>query len=223
MEKLSTPKVDSGRRESGEQMLEDAFVSVVQERIIETMSEALEEAGFTPEQERTFRKHLASLPLQDINGVLSIPYELRHMRLSKLHERVEDGTSVAEIVDSIAREARERKFTIGYHMSNAEIAPVKTAKSEAWAIDGREQDHRDSDLPMAYYSTDLANLYDKKRARFLYIIRADMGPETTHKQDNDGTWGRAGKLDIVERLGYEDVMREARERVRREPELKEVA
>ncbi len=200
--------------ENREKMLEDSFLSVVYERVIESMSEALEEAGFSPEDERMFRKSLSTLPVVEIGGVLSMPYELRQRRLPKLFEKMKEGMSIADIVQQLASEARERGFRLGYHMSNFDIAPLpKKEGGESWTVDGKEQDHRDADLPMAYYSTDLANLYAKKRARFLYIVRAETAAGTTHKQDNDGSWGRAPKLDVVDKLNYEDVMREVRARV----------
>ena len=195
-----------------ERVLEDAFMTEVQDRILESFSDALEDSGFTAEETEQFRAQLSQLSLSDVQGVLSMPHELRERRFPKFLARVHAGESITTIVQDLVREARERGFTIGYHMSNSDILPRKGKESTAWVIDGKEQDHRDNDLPMAYYSTSLQSLYGSKRARFLYIVRADTGRETTHKQDNDGTWGRATKLDIVDKLDYESVISKARDR-----------
>ncbi len=213
-EKFLKPRSIELPVESRDKILEDAFLTSVQGRILESFSEALEEGGFTSDEENEFRSELSKLSLKDLNGVLSMPHELKQMRLPRLHERVESGMSVHEIVMQLVKEAQERGFTIGYHMSASDIKPKPggMARPDSWTIDGKEQDHRDNDMPMAYYSTSLSHLYGKKRARFLYIIRSEMGEHTTHKQDNDGAWGRATKLDIVEKLEYEDVMKEARMR-----------
>src|SRR5690349_16296432 len=74
-------------------------------------------------------------------------------------------------------------FSIGYHVS-----PFAT---EGDTIIGKEPDHRDNDLPRAYYSSDYKHLYLKKHGNHLYAVRAEMGPDTSHRQDNDGAWGRA--------------------------------
>jgi hypothetical protein len=199
---------------SPDRILEDAFLTVVQQRILESFSDALSESGFTGDEESEFRSEISRLSLEDLGGVLSMPHELKQMRLPKLHERITSGMAIHDVVGLLVKESRERGFKIGYHMSNSDIQPRAAAKgkTESWTIDGREKDHRDNDLPMAYYSTSLSHLYGKKRARFLYIIRAETGTGTTHKPDNDGAWGRATKLDVVDKLDYEEVMTDARNR-----------
>ena len=211
---------------SSEEILEDSFLNVVRRRILDAFSDSLDEAGFSPEEESEFRRELASLPLPAIKGVLSMPLELRQTILPRIHERISrHETTIQQTVRQLAEQSRERGFTLGYHMSSADIMPSASASGmpQTWVIQGRERDHRDHDLPMAYYSTDLANLYGKKKAQYIYIVRAETGPDTTHRQDNGGSWGRAAGLDVVDRLDYESVMQEAREQARREREAQEAA
>lgn len=202
-------------RPSADRVTEEILLSSVHEQILEGLADSLEEAGFTPEQEQDFRSELSKLSLSDVNGVLSMPYELKQTRLPKLAEKIRSGVPVTEIVRVLADEAKKMGYTLGYHMSNSDIMH-KRGRSGAisWIVDGREQDHRDNDLPMAYYSTSLSKLYGAKRARFLYIVRSETGEGTTHKQDNDGSWGRATKLDIVEKSDYELLMSEARKKAK---------
>lgn len=193
-----------------ERMREDAFSRVIQRDVIEGFKDALAEAGFSAEEDQEFDNALGAFPETVRSGLLSMPFSLRANRLSKFHERVVKGElSVEDMVGLLAKEAEEKKFCLGYHVSNADILPrkVKTGGIE-WSVDGKEADHRDGDVAMAYYSTGLKTLYGRKRARFIYVVRADKGPDTTHRQDNDGSWGRAPKLDVVAKFDLEQVMRE---------------
>lgn len=207
---------DTVKPERVDQVLEDSFISVVHERILDEFEDSLDEAGFTEPDIQRFREHLNALPAERLSGILSQPYELRTRRLTRFSERLHKGeVTIPDIVDTLAREATERDFVLGFHMSNHDVLPRLAKNGEmAWIIDGKEPDHRDNDLPMAYYSTDLTHLYGRKKARFIYIIRAERGKDTSHRQDNDGAWGRAPKLDIVAKLDYLRTMDEARRRAK---------
>ena len=73
-------------------------------------------------------------------------------------------------------------------------------------IDGTEKDHRDNDLPKAYYSFDYRHLYRAKNPKYLYLI-ASLSSDKT-----DGVeWGRASSLSIIDYVKIEDVDREVEE------------
>lgn len=196
-----------------ERIREDAFTRIVQRDVIENFKDALAEAGFSSEEEEEFENAFATLSEQLKSGVLSLPFALREKRLSRFHERITRGElTVADMVKEFAKEAGERHFCLGYHVSNADIVPRKGKNGEVdWGVDGKEADHRDNDITMAYYSTSLKTLYGRKNVRFLYVVRSEKGPHTTHRQDNDGSWGRAPKLDIVAKFDLDSVMSEVRD------------
>lgn len=196
-----------------ERIREDAFSRIIQREVIENFKDALAEAGFSLEQEHEFESAFAPLSEKAKSGVLSLPFSLREIRLKRFHERIEKGELTVEgMVKQLADEAAERHFCLGYHVSKADILPKQGKKGEvSWGVDGKEADHRDNDITMAYYSTSLATLYGKKHSKYLYVVRSEKGPNTTHRQDNDGSWGRAPKLDIVAKFDLEQVMKEVRD------------
>lgn len=194
---------------------ESIFVSVINEKLLEEFEDALYESEFEEEEVEEFKKNLESYSFEDIKQILSLPYEIRVRRLAVLKKNISEGKmTIAGAIERLKSDAAKEGYTLGYHVSDAEVIPRKDAKtgSEAWIIDGKEEDHRDDDLPMAYYSTDLEHMYRKKRARYMYLVRAHTGENSPHRQDNDGAWGRASKLDVIARLDLEGVMGEVNRR-----------
>lgn len=210
---MSIDSISSQPDDYRERIREDAFTRVIQRDVIENFKDALAEADFSAEEEQAFDNAFGSLPEKIKSGVLSLPFALRAKRLARFHERVAAGEmSMEDVVSNLAKEAEERQFCLGYHVSNADIAVQKGKNGELeWGVDGKEADHRDNDITMAYYSTSLRTLYGRKNTRFLYVVRSEKGPNTTHRQDNDGSWGRAPKLDIVAKFDLEQVMKEVRD------------
>ncbi len=87
---------------------------------------------------------------------------------------------------------------MGYHTSPHDIKPDDSGH---WNIKGFEQDHRDSDLSKAYYSTKYRHLFKKRDPKFIYIVGTDP-----HTHGTDGNWSRAGMLSIVARVPFSDVV-----------------
>lgn len=186
---------------------EFAFTQAVLGHVLGAFEESLEDVGFEPEQVEEFKKSLRTLDEEGIRGVLSLPYELREGRLSRLKKRIDEGElTVGEVVELLHKEASLKGYTIAFHVSDYDIP--KNEAHGAWVVDGKEQDHRDADLPRAYYSLDFEHLYTGKKAGFIYLVRAQTGEGTSHRQDNDEKWGRATKLDIIDRLHYDQLMEE---------------
>ncbi len=172
---------------SPEEMKEYIFSEAVLTNVLDSFEDSLDEAGFTPAQMDDIKQKLEKLSQEDLKGALSLPRETRVRYLSRYVDK-----PTQELVDSLVSNARKYGFTLGYHISPQDI--------KSGHIDGTEKDHRDNDLMRAYYSILYKNLYLKKAADNLYIIRAETGPNSSHKQDTDGSWGRASSLAIIDKL-----------------------
>ena len=189
---------------------EKMFEINIMNYLLEEFEEALYEIGFEDAEVESIRKNLQVLhSAEEIKGALAIPEENRIQYLSRIKEQTK---SPDEFVDALVATAKKYGFTIGYHVSATEI-PGTT-------IIGRESGHRDDDLGRAYYSTDYKNLFLKKRGNFLYVVRAETGPGSAHRQDNDNSWGRASALAIVGRLDLkkmlDSVNKQTRESLRKD-------
>jgi hypothetical protein len=90
--------------------------------------------------------------------------------------------------------------TLGYHVSDKSVEP----SGVDWVIQGTELDDRD-DMKMAYYSLDYENFYRKKPASQLYFVRAETGERSSHRRDQNGKWGRATQLAIVDQISLREV------------------
>ncbi len=95
---------------------------------------------------------------------------------------------------------------LGFHVTPFFINKIKNQKSnrESWNIKGTEQDHRNNDQPMAYYSLSLERLFRKKEIKKIYVVRANLSEGSNHYPDNDGHWGRSGSLSIVSEIEFSD-------------------
>lgn len=95
---------------------------------------------------------------------------------------------------------------LGFHVTPFFINKIKNQKSnrESWNIKGTEQDHRNNDQPMAYYSLSLERLFRKKEIKKIYVVRANLAEGSNHYPDNDGHWGRSGSLSIVSEIEFSD-------------------
>jgi hypothetical protein len=189
---------------------EGIFLNQVNRHLLQVFEDALDAVGFSDDKVVAFMEKLSDLSSEEINSVLSLPLEIRTRRLTALKQQVDEGMSVPDAVSRLQRESIESGFKIGYHVSNHEILPKLDPKTKemVWYVEGKEADHRDNDLTMAYYSLDLAHLYRYKKARYLYLIRAMTGPDTSHKRDNNTQWGRAGRLDVIDRIDLDKLLRE---------------
>lgn len=194
-----------------EMLRERFFQQMVASTLIESVTDELYEAGFSSVNASEFIKALSELSEFDKRATFAYPAVLRPKLFEKYAEKIEQGAITAEeALAELRDKAKEAGFTIGFHLSQSDVQPEKGD----WKIRGTEKDHRHDDLPMAYYSLDYTNRYLKKPARFLYIVRVETKDESGHYRDNDGTWGHAPSLAIVEQIDMLSLERALDERMR---------
>ncbi len=131
----------------------------------------------------------------------------------KYHEDIEDRrTSVANAVRDICQKNKKYGFTVGYHLSDHHIPK---ANNGAWDIKGNEFDDRDNRW-MAYYSEDYLNRYKKKSGKYLYVVRAEISPDSSHKRDLSNKWGRASLLSIIDECDMREIEQGINEAIKNE-------
>lgn len=200
------------RREARDIVREQMFLQMVAGKILDTFTEEMEELCIDDEVLTDIHATFNSLTEENKRAVLAIPKELRSSLFNRYKELIEDGKMTgADVVLDILEKARRHHFTLGYHLSQFDIKP---AKDGSWVVHGTEKDHRNNDTPMAYYSRDYLHRYLKKRADYLYIVRAELKENSGHYQDNDGSWGRAPSLSIVEKIDMNALEKEIDERMK---------
>lgn len=194
--------------ETRERSREQLFRAIVTEKLLRDIEDSLRDHDFSDAEIDAFERNLRVLPPERILGILAVPYELRDTLFSRARERIDAGK---ETIESWARwldaTAQERGFTIGYHISKAQIPPRHDERHpdrETWTIRGNELDDRD-DMKMAYYSLDYENLFRKNRGTFLYLVRAETGEGTAHKRDLKNNWGRANMLSVIAEFNLPEV------------------
>ncbi len=193
--KAAIPEVENRMRESLRDMIFDQLVAG---KVLDTFQEELDDAEFDHETQREIANAFASLAEADKRAVLAIPAQLRPQVFARYAKQVEAGTLTgAGMMEDMLAKAKKYGFTLGFHLSPNDI---KQEKDGSWNIRGTEKDHRHNNMPMAYYSMDYSNRYLKKPSRFLYVIRAETGEHTSHYPDNDGTWGHASSLAIIDKI-----------------------
>lgn len=207
---MSGPK--EPRREARDIVREQIFMQMVAARLIDTFTEEMEDLYMAPEVLTEIHATFDNLTEENKRAVLSIPAELRPALFKRYKEQIEDGKMTgAGVVLDILEKARKHNFTLGYHLSQYDIKP---GKDGSWVVQGTEKDHRNNDTPMAYYSRDYLHRYLKKRADYLYIVRAELKENSGHYQDNDGSWGRAPSLSVIEQIDMVALEKEIDERMK---------
>lgn len=182
------------------------FSSIVTERLIEDFEDSLFDVGFEVKEVDDIKDSMLLLSNGEILSVLSVPYDIRKDFLSKYKKLLDGGNiGVEGVVFDILNKTKNKGYTVGYHLSPANIKPTKTSRGSTWIVNGYEVDDRD-DKPMAYYSTDYSHIYRKRRgSNKLYIVRAETGEGTSHKLDSSNNWGRAPSLSIITCLEMSDL------------------
>jgi|GEM_PF-1742525 len=217
---MSAETVESKSKAPAEQERElteeEVFRNLVNEGLFETFYDALDEAGFDDDELDQFKDAITSLPSERISGVLSLPAELRPIRLARFHEMSVSGKVTPEgIVSKLDEEAQEFGYRLGYHVSPERIEPEQSPDGRtAWTVKGYDPDDRDGGMPMAYYALDYENIFRKRPdARYMYVIRAQTGEGTPHKVDTSNNWGRAPGLSVIQEFDIREIEEEVREEV----------
>jgi len=144
------------------------------------------------------RKILAEYSDEEVVGAISLPYQLRQETFKRFANMISSGEKTSEeVIRNLVEGSKKYGFGVGYHTSPKDIRP--NSQTNEWFIKGTENDHRDSDLSRAYYSSRFRHLYKAKEVGYIYAIR-------THPEDRtDGNWSRASSLSVIMRVPFKEV------------------
>lgn len=207
------PSVFRDRRaEDRDKLKETIFSQLVAVKVLEHFHDDLFETDLPEETIDEIVTAFEALTEENKRRVLAIPAQLRKKQFTRYADLIKEGKMTpAGVVLDILEKASKNGFSIGFHLSPRDIKPERDG---SWVIKGTEKDHRHNDTPMAYYSHDYANRYLKKPVQFLYVIRSEDGPTSSHHKDNDGSWGHAPSLSIIDQIDMKALETEMDERLR---------
>jgi hypothetical protein len=194
-----------------EELFEQIFNNIVNNRILEDFQEdietALDELDLDTDNIEDAQEALNFFNPEEQKQVLSLPASIRISRFKNILPKIRDKNGKIDFVvffNSLLAESKKLGSTLGYHISPKNI---NRQEGQDWCIQASDFDDRDNQK-MAYYSMDYLNLYRKKQGNFLYVVRAETGQGSSHRQDNDGKWGRASRLSIISCIPLDDLDRE---------------
>lgn len=187
-----------------EHLRDSLFEQLVAAQILDSFMGDLSISGLSEELVDEFEEEFATLTESQKVAVLSVPAELRVTFFSRYTKAVDKGefTNGKEVLNDMLAKAEKHGYTLGYHLS---LYDIRSQKDGSWYVRGTEKDHRHNDIPMAYYSMSYSKRYRDKPSQYLYVVRAETGKNTSHYKDNDGTWGHAANLSIVEKINMPEL------------------
>jgi hypothetical protein len=205
----NVPPAPENRKET-KTLRENIFHEVVATKIVDTYEKELERVGFSEDAINAFREEVVSLSLEDRERLFAYPWELKQRALPMFAEKIKTGKeTVALMVQKLVSVSEQQHRKIAFHASKENIFPkveqVGSVKSPTWVIYGRESDHRDNDLPMAYYSFDYEHLYRTKSPDYIYIVSIQEDESSGHRKDGNNEWGRAPSLSVIEKLDLKEI------------------
>jgi hypothetical protein len=191
------------------------FKQKVEQKIISDYKVDFKELGIDDDSLELFDDVFLdeNLSERDREIFCSLPYEIRLRQFKSFFEEFnlknktkfnrEDWMNFIKYIIDINKDLEPH---LGFHATPYNISKDKTPGRfrEGWYIKGTENDHRNSDQPMAYYSLSLEKLFRKKEFNTIYVVRANLAPGNNHHPDNDGHWGRAGNLSIISEITFTD-------------------
>ncbi|MEI8223979.1 MAG: hypothetical protein WCG20_02555 [bacterium] len=177
-------------------------------------------AGFSPEEVQELRKGFSELSDFDKEYAFAFPYELRKKNFAFQAKAIHSGKrELSGFWKPIVENGEKTGRRLGYHVSLYDIPPRTVKDSggqeiQSWEISGTENDHRNNDLPMAYYAEDYLHIYRTKSANYLYIISSQRATGSGHHADNSNKWGRAPSLSVIQKFNLREVDDFVRERTK---------
>lgn len=194
-----------------EALNETIFSQLVAVKVLEHFHDDLYETDLPEENIEEIVNTFEALTDENKRRVLAIPAQLRKKQFERYAEIIKEGKMTPSgVVLDILEKASKNGFSIGFHLSPRDIRPKDDG---SWVIKGTEKDHRHNDIPMAYYSYDYAHRYVKKPVQFMYVVRSEDGPTSSHYRDNDGSWGHAPSLSIIDKIDMQELEKEMAEKV----------
>lgn len=202
------------------------FHEVITTKIIDTYEKEMVSLGFTKEQINNFREKIISLDVDTRESLYAFPWELKQRALPAFLKKIQDGTeTIDSMVEKIIDASKKQNRKIGYHATDENFVPKDEQSHgqlvKSWVIYGKEKDHRDNDLPMAYYSFDYENLYRVKNPNYIYVVSIQENEKSGHRKDGNNEWGRAPSFTVIEKIDLKEVDKIVREFV--EEEMKKAA
>lgn len=185
----------SGKYEALE-VKDNIFDGYMKQQLLEDFVDSLRDY-FDDDSVNEISNTLQEFSDEEIYAAVSLPFELRDRKFKEFAQKIETGESPAEIIKAHIEISKKYGFGVGYHTSAAEIKPDQKGH---WTIKGTENDHRDNDVNMAYYSTKYRHIYREKNPKYVYIVRTEPQAHKT-----DGIWSRAGSLSIITKVPFSDV------------------
>lgn len=201
----------------------EIFHELVANRMVDTYEKEMQSLGFTKEEMIQFRDSVLSLNNEDSEAVYAFPWELKQRALPAFLKKIREGKeTVGSMVEKIVSASKLQHRQFAFHASNDNIVPKEEtsqgAKVKSWVIYGRENDHRDNDLPMAYYSYDYMNLYKSKDPKYIYVVSIQKTQTSGNRKDGNNQWGRAPSLSVIEKFDLRELETEveavAQERIK---------
>ena len=188
----------------------EIFQEVVANKMVDTYEKEMQSAGFTQEEVSRFRDAVIPLGYEDSDAIYAFPWELKQRALPAFLKKIRDGKETVEgMVEKIVAASKQQHRQLAFHASNDNIVPKEETsqgmKVKSWVIYGKEKDHRDNDLPMAYYSFDYMNLYRSKNPQYIYVVSIQRNETSGNRKDGNDQWGRAPSLSIVEKFDLREL------------------
>lgn len=181
------------------------FHEIISAKIVDTYEKEIEKNGLTDIHKDELREKIINMTPADREAFYAFPWELKQRALPVFASKILKGEeTIDSFVDKIVEVSKKQHRKLGFHASSESIFPKEeksgAEKALSWNIYGKEKDHRDDDLPMAYYSFDYNNLYRIKRPNFIYIVSIQEGEKYGHRKDGKDEWGRAPSLSIIDKV-----------------------
>lgn len=192
------------KTESAKEMKNYAFRAIILNRLLRDAENDMRSAGMTEEQVGEVENFLGGMGMEAGEAFLSVPAEIREKRYADIVKNIEMGSDMEKELAKLMEETMGKKISLGYHITDADIPKSGPANNWNWSINGYEYDHRDN-LSMAYYSLDHDNLFYKRKGKYVYVVRADLGKDTSHRLDENNRWGRAPRLSIIDRFDIAEI------------------
>lgn len=195
-------------------MKEDCFHMIVAEKMVDTYENEMKNFGFSQKQISEFRNEILLLTPVNEDLLYAFPWELKQRALPSFLKKINEGNeTIKSMIEKIITASKSGHRKIAFHASNENITPKETRglgqAVKEWAVKGTENDHRDNDLPMAYYSFDYANLYRQKNPKYIYAVSIQEDEKSGHRKDGNNQWGRAPSLSVIEKFDLKDIETQA--------------
>jgi len=191
------------------------FQELIESKLIDSFKEALNVTGFNEDEQADLFNELSKLSSPEENNILAVPWELKMRALSCARKSIDNNKmTIKELAENIQKIVNMNNFTVAYHATKNNIEPREKYSpsvgiERSWATKGTEEDHRDNNIPMAYFSKNYTDIYRDKSPKYLYLVAP-----TKKSSRHDGSWGRAASLDIIAKINLREADKKVEEKTK---------